>query len=244
MRIRFSQASFVFLFAALVALLSLNGVTAADSVVAEPELPPGFTPTEGSVQGEKYEFQSDNKRVLNIVINSLYKTKDIFLRELISNSADALDKIRFKSLTKPDILGDKTDLDIKIVADKERKLLVITDTGIGMTAEELKKNLGTIARSGTSEFVSLLEDKNADLSMIGQFGVGFYSVFLVCDRVTVASKSNDSKNQMIWESTSENDFTIGADPRGNTLGRGTEITLHLKDDALEFLEDHKLGELI
>ncbi|KAJ3290410.1 hypothetical protein HDU79_003218 [Rhizoclosmatium sp. JEL0117] len=196
------------------------------------------------IQTEKYEFQSDNKRVLNIVINSLYKTKDIFLRELISNSADALDKIRFKSLTKPDILGDKTDLDIKIVADKERKLLVITDTGIGMTAEELKKNLGTIARSGTSEFVSLLEDKNADLSMIGQFGVGFYSVFLVCDRVTVASKSNDSKNQMIWESTSENDFTIGADPRGNTLGRGTEITLHLKDDALEFLEDHKLGELI
>ncbi|KAJ3384508.1 hypothetical protein HDU84_002901 [Entophlyctis sp. JEL0112] len=221
---------------------SPSSPSAADDAAA---LPPGFVPTDfDSLSGEKFQFQSDNKKVLNIVINSLYKTKEIFLRELISNSADALDKIRFQSLTKPDALGEETDLAIRIVADKERKLLVITDTGIGMTSEELKKNLGTIARSGTSEFVSLLEDKNADLSMIGQFGVGFYSVFLVCDRVSVASKSNDSPKQMIWESTSENDFTIGVDPRGNTLKRGTEITLHLKDDAVEFLETTKLELLV
>ncbi|KAI9336290.1 Hsp90 protein-domain-containing protein [Obelidium mucronatum] len=204
-------------------LLLFVSFSAAEDVVAAEELPPNYVPSAANVKGDKFEFQSDNKKILNIVINSLYKTKEIFLRELVSNAADALDKIRFKSLTKPDILAD---------------------TGIGMTTEELKKNLGTIARSGTSEFVSLLEDKNADLSMIGQFGVGFYSVFLVCDRVTVASKSNDSPKQMIWESTSENDFTIGVDPRGNTLGRGTEITLHLKDDALEYLEEYKLGELI
>ncbi|KAI8621575.1 heat-shock protein 90 [Chytriomyces sp. MP71] len=228
----------------LFALLGLASLSVhADAVVAE-ELPPGFQPSTTNVNGDKFEFQSDNKRVLNIVINSLYKSKEIFLREIVSNAADAIDKIRFQSLTQPDILGETTDLAIRIVADKERKLLIISDTGIGMNAEELKKNLGTIARSGTSEFISLLEDKNADLNMIGQFGVGFYSVFLVCDRVTVASKSNDSPKQYVWESTSENDFTIGEDARGNTLGRGTEITLHLKDDALEFLEDARLGELI
>ncbi|KAI8825432.1 Hsp90 protein-domain-containing protein [Chytriomyces cf. hyalinus JEL632] len=232
---------FSFLFAILLVLLCCLSVSAD---AASEDLPPGYAPSASNVAGEKFEFQSDNKKVLNIVINSLYKSKDIFLRELVSNSADAIDKIRFQSLTKPDILGETTDLAIRIVADKERKLLIISDTGIGMTAEELKKNLGTIARSGTSEFVSLLDDKNADLNMIGQFGVGFYSVFLVCDRVTVASKNNNSTKQYIWESTSENDFTIGEDPRGNTLGRGTEITLHIKDDALEFLEEHKLGELI
>ncbi|KAJ3130987.1 hypothetical protein HK100_007052 [Physocladia obscura] len=230
--------SFIALLLCVLPLLGLANASATE------DLPPGFTPSAAGVKGDKFEFQSDNKKVLDIVINSVYKSKEIFLRELVSNAADALDKIRFQSLTKPDILGDQPDLDIRIVADKERKLLVITDTGIGMNADELKKNLGTIARSGTSEFVSLLENKNADLNMIGQFGVGFYSVFLVCDRVTVASKSNDSPHQMIWESTSENDFTIGVDPRGDTLKRGTEITLHIKDEALEFLEETRLGGLI
>ncbi|KAJ3002736.1 UNVERIFIED_CONTAM: hypothetical protein HDU68_006032, partial [Siphonaria sp. JEL0065] len=138
---------------------TISPLVSASDALAE-DLPPNFVPSAANVKGDKFEFQSDNKKILNIVINSLYKTKEIFLRELVSNAADALDKIRFKSLTKPDILGETSDLAIRIVADKERKLLVISDSGIGMTTEELKKNLGTIARSGTSEFVSLLEDKN------------------------------------------------------------------------------------
>ncbi len=173
--------------------------------------------------------------MLDIVINSLYTNKDIFLRELISNASDALDKLRFLSLTKPELLGDTKDLDIKVEYDPEKKTLTIRDTGIGMTKEDLIQNLGTVARSGTTNFMKALsESEKNNVNMIGMFGVGFYSTFLVADKVTVASKNNADDTQHVWESLNgEASFHVGPDPRGNTLGRGTEITLHLKEDADE-----------
>ncbi len=147
------------------------------------------------------------------------------------------------SLTNPNALSEAPVLNITIWADKENKVLTILDSGEAMTKKQLKENLGTIAKSGTSEFLSAMEDKKADMNLIGQFGVGFYSVFLVADRVVVTTKHNQDK-QYIWESQAVSDFTIAEDPRGNTLGRGTQIRLYLKDDALEFLNDDVLRGLI
>ncbi|KAI9477765.1 MAG: Hsp90 protein-domain-containing protein [Benjaminiella poitrasii] len=197
-----------------------------------------------TVEKEKFTFQTEVSRLMHLIINSVYKTREIFLRELISNAADALDKIRFLSLTDPEAIAAKPDLDIKIAADHEKKTLTITDSGIGMTRQQLKDNLGTIAKSGTSEFLAQLETNQDAITQIGQFGVGFYSVFLVADKVTVASKSNDDADQHVWMSTAVDDFTIAKDPRGNTLKRGTQITLYLKPDAYHFLEEKKLKDLI
>ncbi|KAI8985953.1 Hsp90 protein-domain-containing protein [Pilobolus umbonatus] len=196
------------------------------------------------LEGEKFTFQTEVSRLMHLIINSLYKSREIFLRELISNASDALDKIRFLSLTDPAALESNSDLKITIAAYDDQKTLVITDTGIGMTRSQLKDNLGTIAKSGTSEFLSKLEQNKDALTQIGQFGVGFYSIFLVADKVTVASKSNDEDDQYVWISEAVNDFTIAKDPRGNTLGRGTEITLHLKPDAYRFLEEKNLKQLV
>ncbi|TPX34206.1 hypothetical protein SmJEL517_g03109 [Synchytrium microbalum] len=194
--------------------------------------------------GEKFVFETEVNRLMHLLIHSLYKAKEIFLRELISNGSDALDKIRFLSLTEKNSLASNPDLKITIVADKDRGTLTITDTGVGMTKKDLRENLGTIAKSGTSEFLSALESNaTADVSLIGQFGVGFYSAFLVADRVTVVSKHNSDK-QYIWESTSQSDFTITEDPRGDTLGRGTQIILHLKAEAMEYLDQTKLKDLV
>merc|ERR1711975_117625 len=180
----------------------------------------------------------------DIIINSLYSNKEIFLREIISNASDALDKIRFLSVTDKDALGDgeTAKLDIKIAADKAKDTLTLTDKGIGMTKQDLINNLGTIAKSGTSSFLEKLKE-GGDINLIGQFGVGFYSVYLVADKVTVRTKHNDDQ-QYIWESTADSSFTIAEDPEGDTLGRGTEITLHLKDDCKEFTEGDKIKDLV
>merc|ERR1712178_433230 len=193
---------------------------------------------------EKFEFQAEVTRLMDIIINSLYSNKEIFLREIISNASDALDKIRFLSATDKDALGDgdNAKLDIKIAADKAKDTLTLTDRGIGMTKQDLINNLGTIAKSGTSSFLEKLKE-GGDINLIGQFGVGFYSVYLVADKVTVRTKHNDDK-QYIWESTADSSFTIAEDPEGDTLGRGTEITLHLKDDCKEFTEVDKIKDLV
>ncbi len=213
-----------------------------EEVAATPETTETATP---EVVGEKYEFKAEVSRVLDIVVNSLYQNKDVFLRELISNASDAIDKIRFLSITKPELLTDKKELEVRIQYDAEARTLTVADSGIGMTKDELVNNLGTVARSGTSKFMDALAEGAADVSQIGMFGVGFYSSFLVADSVTVATKHPTSDEQYIWTSgNGEDSYTIGVDPRGNTLGRGTEITLHLKDDAEEYADFDRLNKLV
>ncbi|XP_035257320.1 endoplasmin isoform X2 [Anguilla anguilla] len=197
-------------------------------------------------KAEKHVFQAEVNRMMKLIINSLYKNKEIFLRELISNASDALDKIRLLSLTNDDALAGNEELTVKIKSDKDKNMLHITDTGIGMTKEDLVNNLGTIAKSGTSEFLSkMTEMQTEDQStseLIGQFGVGFYSAFLVADRVIVTSKHNNG-TQHIWESDS-NEFSVIEDPRGDTLGRGTTITLVMKEEATDFLELETIKNLV
>ena len=168
-------------------------------------------------------------RMMKLIINSLYRNKEIFLRELISNASDALDKVRLLSLTDKSVLDATEELSIKIKADKDNHVLHITDTGIGMTKADLINNLGTIAKSGTADFLSKLQDASSTSEfsdLIGQFGVGFYSAFLVADKIIVTSKNNDDK-QYIWESDS-NSYSVVEDPRGDTLKRGTTISVYLK----------------
>ncbi|KAG0216089.1 hypothetical protein BGX28_005984 [Mortierella sp. GBA30] len=195
------------------------------------------------LQGEKFQFQTEVSRLMNIVINSLYKTPEIFLRELISNGSDALDKIRFQSLTDASALETNPNLNVTIALHKDQRVITITDTGIGMTKEDLQRNLGTIAKSGTSEFLETMSGDKADMDLIGKFGVGFYSVFLVADKVRVTSKNNND-DQYVWESTAVDDFTIAKDPAGNTLGRGTQIAIHLKQDQEQYLDDTRIQQLV
>lgn len=191
---------------------------------------------------EAFNFNADVSRLMDIIINSLYTKKEVFIRELVSNASDALDKVRFISVQHPEFLGDNKELEIRIDFDHEAKTLSITDTGVGMTKAELAKNLGTVAKSGTTAFLEAM-GKGDQMSLIGQFGVGFYSAFLVANKVEVASKSNDDE-QHIWTSTADAKFFLTKDPRGDTLGRGTRITLYLKDDAAEFVEQDRIKNLV
>jgi heat shock protein beta len=194
---------------------------------------------------EKHVFQAEVNRMMKLIINSLYRNKEVYLRELISNASDALDKVRLLSLTDKSVLAATEELSIKIKADKENHVLHITDTGVGMTKADLINNLGTIAKSGTADFLTKLQDAESTSEfsdLIGQFGVGFYSAFLVADRVVVTSKHNDDK-QYVWESDA-NSFTIVEDPRGDTLKRGTQISLYLKEESRDYLEQDTVKDLI
>lgn len=191
---------------------------------------------------ESFSFNADVSRLMDIIINSLYTKKEVFMRELISNASDALDKVRFISVQDPDFLGDTPEMQISIDFDFEEKTLSITDTGVGMSKAELIKNLGTVAKSGTTAFLEAM-GQGENMSLIGQFGVGFYSAFLVANKVTVTSKSNDDE-QHVWTSTADSKFFLTKDPRGNTLGRGTRVTLHLKDDAIDFVDQEKIKNTV
>jgi len=194
--------------------------------------------------GEKHEFQAEVSRLMDIIINSLYTKREVFVRELISNSADAIEKARFLAVENNEYLSTNTELDIKCEFDNTAHTVSITDAGVGMTKADLINNLGTVAKSGTTNFLEAFSSGETNANLIGQFGVGFYAAFLVADKITVTSKHNDDPKQWVWESSADASFTVSEDPRGVTLGRGTKVTLHLKEDAHEFLSESKLKEIV
>ena len=187
-------------------------------------------------------FQTETKQLLQLMIHSLYSNKEIFLRELISNASDALDKLRFKSISSSKLASLSDDLKIKIIVDEENKTLTISDNGIGMSEDEIIENIGTIARSGTAEFLGKLTgDKKKDSNLIGQFGVGFYSAFMVADKVTLKTRPAGSDESWTWESSGDGSYEI---TEGGREKNGTEITLSLKEDCRDYIVEFRLREII
>ena len=224
----------------LLAVGSLAFQTSVD--VSEPE-----------AKGSGHSYQAEVSKMLEILIHSLYTNRSIFLREIISNASDALDKVKFLYLNSPKTPrnkeGEEPGFDIRLKIDHENRTLTLRDGGVGMTKDELAAHLGSLGASGTKKFVEKLdgnENKTQDdvNSLIGQFGVGFYSVFLVADSIKVVSKSDNSDTQWVWESKGDGKYLLYEDPRGNTLGRGTELIINLKRDADEYMEEFKLKEII
>jgi molecular chaperone HtpG len=200
--------------------------------------------TEATHQAEKLEFRAELKQLLHLITHSLYSNKEIFLRELISNASDAINKIKFDSLQHEERLEGNKDWKIKVALDRDKGTLTVSDNGIGMDRAGVVENLGTIAKSGTRAFLESLKDQDVKgrPDLIGQFGVGFYSAFMVADRVTVVSRTaGDPKNGVRWESDGQGDFTVEA---AEKPARGTDVTLHLKEDEKEFLEPYRLRQII
>ncbi|HEY5962354.1 MAG TPA: ATP-binding protein, partial [Polyangiaceae bacterium] len=196
-------------------------------------------------EAQHHAFQAEVGAVLRLVVNSLYSHKEVFIRELVSNASDAIDRLRFESLTQPDLVTEGEAFRILLTVDADAQTLTIDDNGIGMSADELTQNLGTIARSGTREFLKRLEQareaQSANVQLIGQFGVGFYSAYLVADRVEVISKKAGTNEAHRWSSDGKEGFAVEPAERAT---HGTTLVLHLKDDQKEFLQDYKLRSLI
>src|SRR5580698_6225205 len=195
-----------------------------------------------SPETSTHSFQAEVSQVLHLVIHSLYSHKEIFLRELVSNASDALDKLRFRALTEPELYAGDTALAIRIRADREKRTLTLEDNGVGMTEEELVRDLGTVAQSGSRAFLEQLAQRGQkDARLIGQFGVGFYSAYLVASRVEVVSRAAGAgQTAHRWVSEAKETFTVAPDER---TARGTEITLHLRDAAKDFLDDWRLRDI-
>ncbi|EIE19325.1 heat shock protein Hsp90 [Coccomyxa subellipsoidea C-169] len=193
---------------------------------------------------ETFTYQAEVDRLMDLIVNSLYSNREVFLRELVSNASDALDKLRFLSLTDSSVMAGEDAMEIRIKADSDARTIVIEDTGVGMTREDLLSSLGTIAKSGTAKFAEAVKESQGDANLIGQFGVGFYSAFLVADKVTVQTKNAADPSQWYWQSSSGSHQFVIREDEAKDLPRGTRITLHLKDDATELADAAKLGDLI
>jgi molecular chaperone HtpG len=190
---------------------------------------------------QAHEFQAEVAKLLHLMVHSVYSDRDVFLRELISNGADALDKLRYEAIARPELLAGEPDLRITITPDKSAKTLTIADSGIGMSRDELVDNLGTIAKSGTQAFVETVKQAKGDVHLIGQFGIGFYSGFIVASKVDVISRRADETQAFMWSSEGTGSFTVSPN---EATARGTRIVLHLKEDAAEFLDDWKIESVV